>query len=61
MAAKEPLKVYTLDEVADILKITRRTLYTYIKTGKLRATKIGRYWRVSEAALQEFVDRGTEA
>ena len=61
MATKEALKVYTLDEVADILKITRRTLYTYIKTGKLRATKIGRYWRVSEAALQEFVDRGTEA
>lgn len=61
MAAKEPLKVYTLDEVADILKITRRTLYTYIKTGKLKATKIGRYWRVSEAALQAFVDRGTEA
>ena len=61
MATKEALKVYTLDEVADILKITRRTLYTYIKTGKLRATKIGRYWRVSEAALQDFVDRGTEA
>ena len=61
MATKEALKVYTLDEVADILKITRRTLYTYIKTGKLKATKIGRYWRVSEAALQDFVDRGTEA
>ena len=61
MATKEPIRVYTLDEVAEALKITRRTLYTYVKEGKLKAVKIGREWRVSEAALQDFINKGTEA
>ena len=61
MATKEPIRVYTLDEVAEVLKITRRTLYTYVKEDKLKAVKIGREWRVSEAALQDFINKGTEA
>lgn len=60
MATKEPIRVYTLDEVAEALKITRRTLYTYVKEGKLKAVKIGREWRVSDAALQDFINKGTE-
>ena len=35
------LKVYTLNEVADILKVTKRTLYNYIKAGVLPAVKMG--------------------
>ena len=54
------IKVYTLDEVADILKVSRRTLYTWISAGKLKAVKIGKYWRVSEQALREFTTKGTE-
>ena len=57
--AKE-IKVYTLEEIADILKVTRRTLYTYIKAGKLDAVKVGRYWRVREDALRKFLDMGDE-
>jgi len=53
------LTLYTLAEVAEILKVTRRTLYTYVKEGKLKAVKIGKYWRVSEAALREFISTGT--
>lgn len=59
--AKEPIKVYTLDEVAQVLQITRRTLYTYVKQGKLKAVKIGREWRVSEDSLKDFLARGTGA
>ncbi len=54
------LKTYTLKEVADILKVTRRSIYNYIKGGKLKAVKIGREWRVTEDALKEFLDKGTE-
>lgn len=52
------VKIYTLDEVADILKISKRTLYTYIKEGKLHAVKIGKAWRVSEENLQSFITTG---
>ena len=36
------LKVYTLDEVCDILKVTKRTIYSYIKADKLHAVKMGK-------------------
>lgn len=53
------IKVYTLDEVASTLKLTRRTLYNYIKAGTLHAVKMGKYWRVSEESLQAFISNGT--
>lgn len=49
------IKLYTLEEVADILKISRRTLYTYVKTGKLHAVKIGKHWRVSHDVMEAFI------
>jgi len=56
----DDIKVYTLEEVQNILKVTRRTIYNYIKEGKLKAVKMGKYWRVSHEALRGFVDNGTE-
>lgn len=47
---------YKLEEVADILRVSRRTLSTYIKKGKLHAFKIGPGWRVSKQNLMKFVD-----
>ncbi len=57
----EELKVYTLKEVEQILKVTQRTLYTYIQNGQLKATKMGKYWRVKHADMAEFIDKGTTA
>ena len=36
------LKVYTLEEVCAILKVTKRTVYSYIKADKLHAVKMGK-------------------
>lgn len=47
---------YKLEEVADILRVSRRTLSTYIKKGKLHAFKIGPGWRVSKENLVKFID-----
>lgn len=58
--ATTDIKVYTLEEIAELLHITRRTLYTYVKEGKLKAVKVGKYWRVTEKNLQEFLERGTD-
>ncbi len=55
------LKVYTIDEVVDLLHVTRRSIYSYIKEGKLKAVKIGKYWRVTQENLEEFLSRGTKA
>ena len=51
----QEIKVYDLLEVQDILKVTRRTLYSYIKDGKLKAVKMGRVWRIRHEDLDEFM------
>jgi len=54
------INIYTPEEIADILKLSRRTIYTYIKEGKLQAFKIGKRWRVSEEALKQIASTGTD-
>ena len=49
------IKVYDLLEVEEILKITRRTLYSYIKDGKIKAVKVGRVWRIRHEDLDAFL------
>lgn len=51
----ENIKLYTIKEVQDILRVTRRTLYSCIKDGRLHAIKVGRYWRVPEESLRLFL------
>lgn len=46
---------YKLTEVADIIGVTRRTLYNYIKDRKIHASKIGGQWRVHWVDLKHFV------
>ena len=54
----DELKVYTLQEVADTLKLTRQTIYNYIGKKQLRATKYGKEYRVSEQDLRDFIKNG---
>lgn len=40
-------KLYTLKDLKGILKVSERSLHTYIKDGRLKAVKIGGKWKVS--------------
>ena len=53
------IEVYTLEEVQTLLQVTRRTLYNWIKDGKLKAFRAGRQWRVTKEALEAFTQTGT--
>ena len=57
MTADE-IKIYTLQEVADVLKVSRQTIYNYVTAKRLRATKIGKEYRVIEKDLKEFIEKG---
>lgn len=54
------IKVYTAQEVQDILKVTQRTLYRYIKCKQIKAIKVGREYRITEEALNAFLQTGTQ-
>lgn len=55
----EEFTLYTIERISEILKVTKRTIYNYIKSGDLKAVKIGKYWRVKHSDLEEFVNTGT--
>ena len=42
----------TPQEVASSLRVDRRTVYNWLRAGKLPATRIGRTWRVSYLDLE---------
>lgn len=46
---------YTLQEVADRLKVSYRTVFRWVHAGELSAYKLGQEWRVGEADLEEFL------
>jgi len=53
---------HTVQEVAELLRLSRRTVYRMIESGELEATKVGREWRVSEESLASLLgDTGVAA
>jgi excisionase family DNA binding protein len=50
-----PVTVYTTEEVAAILKISVRTTQRLIKSGRLKATRLGHAYRIAEHHLQAFI------
>lgn len=54
-------RYYTVDEIAEMIKIHPKTVQRYIREGRLRATKVGKSWRVSGHDLSTFTEGGSVA
>ncbi|WP_266019672.1 helix-turn-helix domain-containing protein [Brucella intermedia] len=50
-------RLLTLEQAADFLALSTRTVRRKIKDGELTAHKFGRLWRISEADLLAFLNR----
>ena len=48
-------KLLTIEEVAEILRVSERSVNRYIVSGKLRASKIG-WWRIKQSDLDRFLE-----
>src|SRR5215204_2689195 len=48
---------WSLSEVAGLMGVSERTVRRWIKSGKLRAYKPGRDYRIPESALRQFVEQ----
>ena len=55
MVKLETTTAYTVQEVAEMLKKTPTTIRKYIKTGELKAKKVGSPWYITDKALAEFI------
>ena len=48
-------KLYTIEEVAGRIKVTKQTVYSWIKKGKFKPLIIGNSYRVNEEQIQELL------
>lgn len=48
-------KYYTPEEVAQELRVTRRTVYEWLTSGRLRGMRAGNRWRVDVQDLEAFI------
>ena len=46
---------YTVEDVADMLQVTKMTVYRYVKAKKIKAYKIGKEIRIDGTDFQEFL------
>ena len=46
---------YTIEEVAEMLKVAYLTVYRWIQSGKLVAYKAGKQYRIKKADLDSFI------
>ena len=53
-----PSEIVTADQVAELLQVTRHMVYQLATRGELPGRKLGRIWRCSREAVDEFVRGG---
>lgn len=55
LAALEQYTILTPTEVMDILGIGKNSVYALLNSGQLQGFRIGRRWRISVDALEDFM------
>lgn len=54
------VKIYNVVQAAELLSVSKHTIINYIKGGQLKASKVGRDYKIFESDIVDFVRRGTE-
>ena len=52
-------RAYSVDDIMDILDISRSSAYILIKKGLFRSHKIGKQIRISKVSFDEWLDGGS--
>ena len=53
---QEKPELITFDELCETLMIGRNTAYKLLKSGKLKAFKIGRVWKIPKRAVSDYIN-----
>jgi excisionase family DNA binding protein len=48
----------TVQEVAELMRVSTMTVYRLIKAGELRAARVGRSYRLREDEVETYLARG---
>ena len=56
MAREDNGTFLTVAEVADIMRVSKMTVYRLVHSGELPAVRVGRSFRVQETAVNKYLD-----
>ena len=56
MANEDKGKFLTVAEVAEIMRVSKMTVYRLVHSGELPAVRVGRSFRVNENAVNEYLE-----
>lgn len=52
----DQITLYTVQEIAQAMRVTPQTIRAWIKSGKLKAELVGKTYMISEQAIREYVE-----
>ena len=55
MAENQNAKFYTVKEAAEVFRVSERTLWRWIKSGRLTATKFGKIYRITPEEIRRVL------
>lgn len=53
------IKTYTVKEAEDILHVKSKAIRGYIKSGKLKASKVGRGFIIKSENIEKFIEQNS--
>jgi excisionase family DNA binding protein len=53
--------LFTVSEVADVLRVSNMTIYRLIKAGEISALRVGKNYRIRERDLEDYLATGSVA
>jgi len=54
---RDSLRVLTVQEVAKLVRVSERTVWRELKSGRLRGTRFGGQWRILQTDLHAYLDQ----
>ena len=49
-------EILTFDEAKDYLKVSRSTLYSWVRQKKIPVSKMGRFWRFKKSKIDAWFE-----
>lgn len=55
MKTIDGMKLYEVEDLVKMLKISRITVQAYLRAGRMKGVKIGKRWHVTDRNLKDFL------
>ncbi|OGY31053.1 MAG: hypothetical protein A3C02_04480 [Candidatus Andersenbacteria bacterium RIFCSPHIGHO2_02_FULL_45_11] len=55
MLSMKTQEFYLVEEIAEKLRLSKMTIYRYMKAGRLHAHKVGKEYRIASADFKHFL------